>query len=102
MWKVGIDRGKIMCLNSIGKIKDIIKKDKNNDNFYKNLMFIIENYNGDIVVFDLNCCLVVMDSGGEYCFFYIGYLIGFGLILCGICIDIFLNILVCDKRINIV
>lgn len=102
MWKVGTDRGKIMRLNSIGKIKDTIKKDKNNDNLYKNPMFITENYNGDIVVSDLNRCLVVTDRGGEHRFSYTGHPTGSGLTPCGICTDIFSNILVCDKRTNTV
>lgn len=102
MWKVGTDRGKIMRLNSIGEIKDTIKKDKNNDNLYKNPMFITENYNGDIVVSDLNRCLVVTDRGGEHRFSYTGHPTGSGLTPCGICTDIFSNILVCDKRTNTV
>lgn len=102
MWKVGTDRGKIMRLNSIGEIKDTIKKDKNNDNLYKNPMFITENYNGDIVVSDFNRCLVVTDRGGEHRFSYTGHPTGSGLTPCGICTDIFSNILVCDKRTNTV
>lgn len=102
MWEVGTDRGKIMRLNSIGEIKDTIEKDKNNDNLYKNPMFITENNNGDIVVSDLNRCLVVTDCGGEHRFSYTGHPTGSGLTPCGICTDIFSNILVCDKRTNTV
>lgn len=102
MWEVGTDRGKIMRLNSIGEIKDTIEKDKNNDNLYKNPMFITENNNGDIVVSDLNRCLVVTDRGGEHRFSYTGHPTGSGLTPCGICTDIFSNILVCDKRTNTV
>lgn len=102
MWEVGTDRGKIMRLNSIGEVKDTIEKDKNNDNLYKNPMFITENNNGDIVVSDLNRCLVVTDRGGEHRFSYTGHPTGSGLTPCGICTDIFSNILVCDKRTNTV
>lgn len=51
--------------------------------------FIIENGNGNIVVFDYDI-VEVIDSDGIYLFFYIGYLIGLGFVFCGICIDVLL------------
>lgn len=39
--------------------------------FFSELKWIIENYNGDIVVFDDDSVVVVIDCSGEYCFFYI-------------------------------
>lgn len=51
--------------------------------------FIIENGNGNIVVFDFDS-VIVIDCFGNNCFFYIGYLIGLGLVFCGICIDVLL------------
>lgn len=43
--------------------------------------------------------VVVIDCEGGYWFLYIGYLFKLGLELCGICIDVLLNILVCDDSI---
>lgn len=102
MWEFLTDRGKIMRLNSIGEIKDTIEKDKNNDNLYRNPVFITENNNGDIVVSDLNRCLVVTDRGGKHRFSYTGHPIESGLSPCGTCTDVFSNIVVCDIRTNTV
>lgn len=102
MWEFLTDRGIIMRLNSIGEIKDTIEKDKNNDNLYRNPVFITENNNGDIVVSDLNRCLVVRDRGGKHRFSYTGHPIESGLSPCGTCTDVFSNILVCDIRTNTV
>lgn len=101
MWEILTDRGKIMRFNSTGEVKDKIEKDKNN-NLYKNPMYITENYNGDIVVSDLNRCLVVTDCGGKHRFSYTGHPVESGLSPCGTCTDVFSNILVCDKRTNTV
>lgn len=54
------------------------------------------------MVFGNKNVVVVIDCRGKYCFNYIGYLLGLGLLLCGICIDFFLYILVVDINIKIV
>lgn len=61
----------------------------------------MESNNGDIVVCD-DDVVVVIDWEGRYCFFYIGYLLGLGLLLSGICIDVLLNIFICDSIFKIV
>lgn len=69
---------------------------------YYGLSYIIENINGDVVVFDWKLCVVVIMCGGRYCFIYIGDFIGLVMMLLGVCIDVFLNILMCVININIV
>lgn len=70
--------------------------------FYRNFCFIIENNNGDIVVFDFGSVVVVIDYEGKDCFFYIGFLLRFWLEFRGICIDLLLNIFVCDNVFELV
>lgn len=56
---------------------------------YIDFYYIMENNNGDVVVVDFDyefCDLVVIDGGGNYCFFYIGFFFGFRLELYGVCI----------------
>lgn len=69
---------------------------------YYGLSYIIENINGDVVVFDWKLCVVVIECGGKYYFFYVGDLLGVLMLLLGICIDVLLNILMCVLNINIV
>lgn len=71
---------------------------------YNDFCYIIENENGDVVVFDFIFfgVVVVIDCNGKYCFFYIGYLFGLELMFWGISIDVLLYIFLCDKKINIV
>lgn len=67
--------------------------------------YIMENNNGDVIIFYFfvfNGVVMVIDCGGKYCFNYIGYLLRLELYLLGICIDVFLYILVCDGKIKIV
>lgn len=54
------------------------------------------------MVFDGYRFIVVIMSGGIYCFLYIGYLKGLVFVLYGICIDLLLYIFVCDFRKNII
>lgn len=61
----------------------------------------MENNNGDVVVFDV-MLIVGIDCGGKFCFCYIGCLLGLGLYILGLCIDVFLYILVCDGNIYMV
>lgn len=57
----------------------------------------MENYNGDVVVFDVGLymfgVIVVVDYEGKYCFFYQLELV---FQLFGICINLMFYILVCD------
>lgn len=69
---------------------------------YKLFIYIIENKNGDVVVFDSKDVVVVIDCGGKYCFMYIRFLLGLKRLLCGVCIDFLLYILVVDVIIKIV
>lgn len=72
---------------------------------YIKLRYIIENINENIIVFDYFLwfgVVVVIECGGYYCFLYIGYFLELGILLKGICIDILLNIIVCDIRFKIV
>lgn len=98
IWELLTDTGKIIRFNSTGEVKGTIEKDKNNDNLYKNPMYITENSNGDIVVSDWNRSLVVTDCGGRHRFSYTGHPTGSGLSPCGTCTDVFSNILVCDNK----
>lgn len=56
----------------------------------------------DVVVFDNESGVVVIDYEGEFFFFYRGYLLRLRLELCGICMDDMFNILVCDCLIDLV
>lgn len=73
---------------------------------YSYFGYIIENINGDVIVFDYKMLglgfVVVISCEGIYCFFYEGYLLGLGLMLWIICVDVLLYILVCDENIYIV
>lgn len=64
--------------------------------------FIIENRNGDILVFCLLYVLVVMDCNGEFCFFYRGNNLKLRIWVYGLCIDVYLYIFVCDLMNNLV
>lgn len=68
---------------------------------YRNFFCIIENINGDIVVFDFDWfgVVFVIDSRGKYCFIYMGYFFGLSFELWGICMDVLFYILVCDGSI---
>lgn len=89
IWELLTDTGKIIRFYSTGEVKGTIEKDKNNDNLYKNPMYITENSNGDIVVSDWNRSLVVTDCGGRHRFSYTGHPTGSGLSPCGTCTDVF-------------
>lgn len=62
---------------------------------YFELCYIIENDNGDVVVFDWKNGVVVIDIKGRYCFIFKKDLCGYDINLKGICIDLMLYILVC-------
>lgn len=62
---------------------------------YVGLCYIIENVNGDVIVFDWKNGVVVIDNEGKYCFIFSEDLYGLVISLKGICIDLLLYILVC-------
>lgn len=63
---------------------------------YVYFRYIIENKNGDIVIFDSSKkVVVVVDKRGWYRFNYIGFL-EFLFLFVGICIDVYVYILVVD------
>lgn len=66
--------GIVMYYNWYGeKMKDI-QYNNNGKLFYSKFVYIMENSNGDIVVFDVGFDnVVVMDRRGNYCFLYIIY-----------------------------
>lgn len=56
--------------------------------FYVEFKYIIVNNNGDVIVLDYGCSVVVVvNVKRKFCFIYIGYFFGLGLILYGICIN---------------
>lgn len=86
----------VVCYSSDGKEKYFIECE-----YYIIFLFVIENYNQDVVVFnyDWNSSLVVViNGGGEYCFFFNGFLKELGFKLRSICVDGLFNILVYDDN----
>lgn len=71
--------GMISWYNKLGKLIQLIENNENGQKLYKELIYMIENNNGDIVVFDWLNVVVVIECSGIYCFFYRRYLIGVGL-----------------------
>lgn len=80
----------------------LIKDNVQGQNLYKELIYFIENINGDIVVFDLLNGVVVIDCYGWYCFLFSMYLIGRSIKFFGICINELLYIIVYNNNIGIV
>ncbi|XP_062617985.1 uncharacterized protein LOC134279592 [Saccostrea cucullata] len=65
---------------------------------YHEPVYITENRNEDIVVSDIGKGVVVTDREGKYRFTYTGPPEGLSLFMpCGICVDAFLNILICGR-----
>lgn len=79
-------------------IRDIVV-DGFGQELYKYLIYVMENRNGDVVVFDKEKkVLVVVGSFGGYWFDYLGYYFQFSF--GGICIDVYRYILVVDCYFN--
>lgn len=55
---------------------------------YEDFLYIIENMNRDIVIFDFfKKLVVVVDKLGEYWFDYLGFNKKIDFLFCGVCID---------------
>jgi hypothetical protein len=90
--------GKINMYNSTGQYILTIEQDNKNTELYKYPTYIVENKNGDIVVSDLYCGVVVTERGGRHRFSYTGPPSGSTLVPQGICTDALSHILVCDRN----
>lgn len=65
---------------------------------YECPLYITENINGDVIVFDNNKAVVVTERGGRHRFSYTGHPTGSELSPGGICTDALSHILVCDGK----
>ncbi|XP_062617986.1 uncharacterized protein LOC134279593 [Saccostrea cucullata] len=99
---------KVIRYNSTLQPTQTIQNHKTGTLLYSEPIYITENRNGDIVVSDSINGVVVTDRKGKYRFTYRGppeeFLLEF-LMPHGICVDAFLNILICsrsDHRIHMI
>lgn len=93
--------GKVTRYNRIGQLIQTIQQDSSRLNMFKEINYLTENNNGDIVVSDYmheSGAVVVTAKGGRRRFSYTGNPSGSGLQPNGICTDAMSNIIVCDDR----
>ncbi|XP_078321560.1 uncharacterized protein LOC111104490 [Crassostrea virginica] len=89
--------GKVMRYDNTGKHKQTIPHDDNTPHgLYELPVFITENNNGDVLVSDYLCAVVVTSGEGVHRFSYTGHSSGSGLEPRGICTDVMSHILVSD------
>ncbi|XP_061194055.1 uncharacterized protein LOC133202278 [Saccostrea echinata] len=92
---------KLVRYNSTGEHIQTIQYDNNTgQELYDYPIYITENRNGDVIVSDWYCGVVVTDRGGSHHFSYTGPPSGSGLDPHGICTDALSHILVCDLNTN--
>ncbi|XP_062589881.1 uncharacterized protein LOC134251470 [Saccostrea cucullata] len=90
----------VKCIRYNSTLQPIqtIQYHKTGKPLYHEPVYITENKNGDIVVSDIGKGVVVTDRDGKYRFTYTGPPEGLSLFMpCGICVDTFLNILICGR-----
>nr|XP_034310410.1 uncharacterized protein LOC105324563 isoform X1 [Crassostrea gigas]XP_034310411.1 uncharacterized protein LOC105324563 isoform X1 [Crassostrea gigas]XP_034310412.1 uncharacterized protein LOC105324563 isoform X1 [Crassostrea gigas]XP_034310413.1 uncharacterized protein LOC105324563 isoform X1 [Crassostrea gigas]XP_034310414.1 uncharacterized protein LOC105324563 isoform X1 [Crassostrea gigas]XP_034310415.1 uncharacterized protein LOC105324563 isoform X1 [Crassostrea gigas]XP_034310416.1 un len=92
-----ISTGKVTRYNQSGQLTQTMQHDNTGRQLYRNLNYITENNNGDVVVSDF-MAVVVTERGGIHRFSYTGPPSGSGLRPLGICTDALSHILVCDRR----
>lgn len=90
--------GKITRYNQTGQLTQTIQNDITGLEMFQKPNYITNNINGDIVVSDSCCAVVVTDHEGKYRFSYTGNPPGSGLKPYGICTDVLSHILVCDGK----
>ncbi|XP_061171126.1 uncharacterized protein LOC133180675 [Saccostrea echinata] len=88
---------KVMRYNKKGQHLQTIKHNETGQELYRAPIYITENRNGDIIVSDLWCGVVVTDRGGRHRFTYTGCPSEPRLLPYGICTDALSNILVSDE-----
>ncbi|XP_078312213.1 uncharacterized protein LOC111133298 [Crassostrea virginica] len=98
MWRRDTDTGKVMRYDNTGKYKQTIPHNDNTPHdLYKYPLYITENNNGDVLVSDYYCAVVVTSGEGVHRFSYTGPPSGLGLFSPrGICTDVMSHILVSD------
>lgn len=81
--------GKVCVVNDLGKDVESFEYDNNNEFFYRDLRYIIENkLNGDICVIDIIWnILIVVESLGKYKYLYFKSYIDCEFNLLNICVD---------------
>ena len=98
-----INTGLIIRCKNIGQPNASIECVQTGNTLYSEPAFITENSNGDIVVSDSRShAVVVTDFGGRHRFTYRGHPSGSAFLPLGICTDVLLNIIICDKKSNTV
>ena len=102
MYNDDTDTGKVTRYNQSGQLTQTIQNNNTGQGLYTLPYYITENNNGDVVVSDWLCAVVVTERGGRYRFSYTGHQSGSGLQPRGICTDALSHILVCDDRTNTV
>ncbi|XP_062573649.1 uncharacterized protein LOC134235522 isoform X2 [Saccostrea cucullata] len=100
MCRYDTNTAKVIRYNETGKLIQTIQYYNMGQVLYKSPEYITENRNGDVVVSDWNCAVVVTDRDGRHRFSYTGLASGSQLLPRGICTDTLSNILVCDRRLN--
>ncbi|XP_062584964.1 uncharacterized protein LOC134246599 [Saccostrea cucullata] len=81
-----------------GRHIQTILQDNTGQRLYRYPGYITENRNGDVIVSDRWCGVVVTDSRGRYRFSYTGPPSGSRLVPHGICTDALSHILLCDSK----
>lgn len=81
--------GKVCVVNDLGKDVESFEYDNNNEFFYRDLRYIIENkLNGDICVIDIIWkILIVVESLGKYKYLYFKSYVDCEFNLLNICVD---------------
>ncbi|XP_062595839.1 uncharacterized protein LOC134257211 [Saccostrea cucullata] len=98
--KFCFNRNKINRYDSTGQHIQTIR-DNRIQQLYSNPIYIVENRNGDVIVFDYNWlrgAVVVRDRVGRHRFSYTGHQSGSRLQPRGICTDALSHIIVCDLK----
>ncbi|XP_062620892.1 uncharacterized protein LOC134282504 [Saccostrea cucullata] len=90
MLNTGTVTGKVVRYNSTGEIIQSIQYDNTGCELYSRPIYITENRNGDVIVSDIGCVVVVTDCDGKHRFS------DRSLFPLGICTDALSHILVCD------
>ncbi|XP_062588912.1 uncharacterized protein LOC134250559 [Saccostrea cucullata] len=90
----------VKCIRYNSTVQSIqtIQYHETGKQLYHEPVYITENHNGDIIVSDTEKGVVFTDREGKYSFTYTGPPEGLSLFMpCGICVDAFLNILICGR-----
>jgi hypothetical protein len=96
MYNTDAKTGKVTKYNSTGQHTLTIQYDDTGHILYSDPRYITENTNGDVIVSDVFCGVVVTDREGRHRFSYTGPPSGPTLVPEGICTDALSHILVCD------